>query len=45
MQLEGTKTSSEDRILIIGATNRPQELDEAIFIFEYILIFWIGIGS
>ncbi|XP_011063331.1 PREDICTED: LOW QUALITY PROTEIN: fidgetin-like protein 1 [Acromyrmex echinatior] len=29
VQLDGAATSEEDRILIIGATNRPQELDEA----------------
>jgi len=29
LQFDGAGTSSEDRILIMGATNRPQELDEA----------------
>ena len=30
IQLEGTKShGDQDRILLIGATNRPQELDEA----------------
>ncbi|ESP03936.1 hypothetical protein LOTGIDRAFT_212112 [Lottia gigantea] len=29
VQLDGAATDSEDRILIIGATNRPQEIDEA----------------
>ncbi|CAG0895721.1 unnamed protein product [Darwinula stevensoni] len=29
VQLDGAGTKSEDRILIVGATNRPQELDEA----------------
>lgn len=29
MQLDGATTDSEERILVIGATNRPQELDEA----------------
>lgn len=29
MQLDGASTAEKDRILIIGATNRPQELDEA----------------
>ncbi|KAL1138035.1 hypothetical protein AAG570_009730 [Ranatra chinensis] len=29
VQLDGASTGEEDRILIIGATNRPQELDEA----------------
>lgn len=29
VQLDGAATSEEDRVLIVGATNRPQELDEA----------------
>ncbi|KAM8967332.1 fidgetin-like protein 1 [Pelodytes ibericus] len=29
VQLDGVTTSSEDRILVVGATNRPQEIDEA----------------
>ncbi|XP_060525430.1 fidgetin-like protein 1 [Cylas formicarius] len=29
VQLDGATTSSEERLLLIGATNRPQELDEA----------------
>ena len=29
VQLDGAGTTSADRILIVGATNRPQELDEA----------------
>lgn len=29
VQFDGASTSADDRILIIGATNRPQELDEA----------------
>lgn len=29
VQLDGATTADEDRILIVGATNRPQELDEA----------------
>ena len=29
VQFDGAATSSNDRILVIGATNRPQELDEA----------------
>ena len=29
VQLDGAGTNSEDRILIIGATNRPQEIDDA----------------
>ncbi|PAV92134.1 hypothetical protein WR25_26404 [Diploscapter pachys] len=30
VQLDGAASSTEDRILIIGATNRPSELDDAI---------------
>ena len=26
---DGASTGSEDRLLVIGATNRPQEIDEA----------------
>ncbi|XP_066152524.1 fidgetin-like protein 1 isoform X2 [Euwallacea fornicatus] len=29
VQLDGAATDSEEKLLIIGATNRPQELDEA----------------
>mmetsp|Transcript_29334 Transcript_29334/g.51489 ORF Transcript_29334/g.51489 Transcript_29334/m.51489 type:complete len:291 (-) Transcript_29334:70-942(-) len=29
VQLDGAATNSQDRILLVGATNRPQELDEA----------------
>nr|CAI5828105.1 unnamed protein product [Callosobruchus analis] len=29
VQLDGAMTDNEERILVIGATNRPQELDEA----------------
>lgn len=29
VQLDGATTDSDERILVIGATNRPQELDEA----------------
>jgi len=29
VQLDGAATSSGERVLVIGATNRPQELDEA----------------
>ncbi|XP_057664237.1 fidgetin-like protein 1 isoform X1 [Diorhabda carinulata] len=29
VQLDGATTETEERILVIGATNRPQELDEA----------------
>ena len=29
VQLDGAGTNSKDRILIIGATNRPQEIDDA----------------
>ena len=30
VQMDGAGTDSADRILLIGATNRPQELDEAM---------------
>ncbi len=29
VQFDGVGTDTEDRILLIGATNRPQEIDEA----------------
>ncbi|KAM7311270.1 fidgetin-like protein 1 [Ixodes scapularis] len=29
VQLDGASTKADDRLLIVGATNRPQELDEA----------------
>ncbi|GFT91915.1 fidgetin-like protein 1 [Nephila pilipes] len=29
VQFDGAKTSSEERVLVVGATNRPHELDEA----------------
>jgi hypothetical protein len=29
VHLDGVSTSGNDRVLIVGATNRPQELDEA----------------
>ncbi|XP_023295027.2 fidgetin-like protein 1 [Lucilia cuprina] len=30
VRLDGAATSDDDRVLIVGATNRPQELDEAV---------------
>lgn len=29
IQMDGAKTNTEDRVLVVGATNRPAELDEA----------------
>lgn len=29
MQLDGATTDNNEKLLVIGATNRPQELDEA----------------
>lgn len=29
VQMDGAATSRDDRVLVVGATNRPQELDEA----------------
>ena len=29
VQLDGATTKQEEMVLVIGATNRPQELDEA----------------
>jgi fidgetin-like protein 1 len=30
VQMDGVRNINEDRIIVIGATNRPQELDEAV---------------
>ncbi|XP_023238400.1 fidgetin-like protein 1 [Centruroides sculpturatus] len=30
VQLDGTTTNGDERLLLIGATNRPQELDDAV---------------
>lgn len=30
IQLEGASRNGNDRVIFIGATNRPQELDDAI---------------
>ncbi|XP_075157169.1 fidgetin-like protein 1 [Haematobia irritans] len=30
VRLDGASTSDDDRVLIVGATNRPQELDDAV---------------
>ena len=30
MELDGAKTNSNERVLVIGATNLPQQLDDAV---------------
>lgn len=30
VELDGAKTNNDERVLIIGATNLPQELDDAV---------------
>ena len=36
---DGLASSSEDKILVVGATNRPQELDDAALRYNMILVF------
>ncbi len=31
MQLDGAGTNADDRVLIVGATNRPQEIEDVSF--------------
>lgn len=31
VQLDGVCTNNEERVLLIGATNRPQDLDEVFY--------------
>ena len=44
MQLDGANSVGEERVLVVGATNRPQELDEAArrrwIVFEICLV-WL----
>ena len=48
MQLDGASTVGEERVLVVGATNRPQELDEAarrrcqVLILQHILFAMFG---
>ena len=35
VEFDGLKSSSEERILVMGATNRPQELDDAALRYNY----------
>ena len=35
---DGLASSSEDKILVVGATNRPQELDDAALRYFYCFI-------
>ena len=44
MQLDGANTVGEERVLVVGATNRPQELDEAArrrWIVFKMCLFWL----
>jgi len=36
VQLDGAGTNADDKVLIIGATNRPQEIEDVIYILIYI---------
>jgi len=43
VQLDGAKSINDERVLIIGATNRPEELDEAVK--RRFVLFVLGFGN